>query len=199
MIFEDDIILEHERVRLEPLAEAHREPLWILAQEPGLWAFVPSSVRSRADWDVYFDEAVALRHKHQRYAFAIIDRATGQAAGCTSYGNFSLHDYRVEIGWTWLGQPFRGTGINKAAKFLLLSFAFEKMDMRRVELKTDVRNLRSRAAILGIGAREEGVLRSHMSLGNGHRRDTVYYSILDTEWPEVRRQLLPDLQTGSAS
>ncbi len=199
MIFDDDITLEHDRVRLEPLAEPHREPLWLLAQEPGLWAFVPSSVRSRPDWDRYIDQAMELRREHQRYAFAVIDRATGQPAGCTSYGNFSLYDHRVEIGWTWLGQPFRGTGINKAAKFLLLSFAFEKMDMRRVELKTDVRNHRSRAAIKGIGAKEEGVLRSHMSLENGHRRDTVYYSILDTEWPEVRRQLLLDLQTGTIS
>ena len=190
MIFADDSVLENKLARLEPLQESHRELLWPVAQDTDLWTWVPMPVQNREDWDAYFSLAMDLKAKHQRYPFLITDPATGRAAGSTSYGNFSIPDRRVEIGWTWLGPDFRGSGMNRACKFLLLSFAFEKMDMLRVELKTDVRNARSRAAIRKLGATEEGILRSHMSLADGNRRDTIYYSILAEEWPEIRRSLM---------
>ena len=190
MIFGDKIVLENHLVRLQPLAEEDREKLWPLAQESDIWAFTPSKADTRESWDAYFDQALSLREQHQRYPFLIVEKASGQVAGSTSYGNFSIPDRRVEIGWTWLGKPFRGSHLNKACKFLLLSFAFEKMDMQRVELKTDVRNLRSRAAMKSMGAKEEGILRSHTAMHDGHRRDTIYYSILEHEWLDIRASLL---------
>lgn len=194
MIFADSIVLENDRARLQPLAPADRELLWPLAQDPDIWTFMPKAGNERAHWDNYFDQALAAKEDRQRYPFLILDQVSGQPAGTTSYGNFSLYDRRVEIGWSWLGSSFRGTGLNQACKFLLLSFAFEKMDMLRVELKTDQRNARSRAAIMALGAIEEGVLRSHMRMQDGGRRDTVYYSILAEEWPNVRTVLLRKME-----
>ncbi len=190
MIFGDDIIIENHLVRLEPLREHHVDELWPVVQDPEIWLYQTQPVSNRDQWNAYLQKALDMKRAQQRYPFLIIDRQTNLLAGSTSYGNFFIPDRRVEIGWTWLGNQFQGTLVNKACKFLLLSFAFEKMDMLRVELKTDVRNARTRAAIVAIGATEEGIFRSHMSLPDGSRRDTIYYSILAEEWPMVRRKLM---------
>lgn len=192
MIFDDDIILENDPVRLEPLHESHREDLGNLAADPALWAHNTRPAFTPDAWEDYFDRAMSGRTSKSRYPFVIIDLASGQLAGSTSYGNLSIHDHRVEIGWTWIAQKYWGSPLNASCKFLLLSFAFEKMNMKRVELKTDVRNLRSRKAILKLGATEEGILRSHMTTTSGKRRDTIYFSILADEWPAIRLRLLPD-------
>lgn len=195
MIFEDDIILENQIARLEPLTEAHRHLLADVAGESPLWEFVSDPGHTEEGWQQYMDTALRLRAEKKRYPFAIVDQKSGKYAGSSSYGNLSIIDHRVEIGWTWLGTDYWGTGLNTACKFLLLSFAFEKMDMQRVELKTDVRNNRSRQAILNLGAQEEGVLRSHMRLQDGHRRDTIYYSILRNEWPDVSQSLFKKIES----
>lgn len=195
MIFDDDIILENQIARLEPLTEAHRSLLAGVASEPLLWEFVPNPAYTQEGWKKYMDTALQLRAEKKRYPFVIIDKKSGKYAGSSSYGNLSIVDHRIEIGWTWIGTDFWGTKLNSACKFLLLSFAFDKMDLHRVELKTDVRNERSRQAILNLGAQEEGVLRSHMSLQDGNRRDSIYYSILRNEWPEVRLSLLQKIES----
>jgi RimJ/RimL family protein N-acetyltransferase len=110
----------------------------------------------------------------------------GVVIGSTSFGNIDLLHGRLEIGWTWLGRQFQGVGINREVKFLLLRFAFEALEIKRVEFKTDVLNQQSRRALKNIGATEEGVLRSHMIMPHNRRRDTIYYSILADEWPEVK-------------
>lgn len=195
MIFDDDIILENQIARLEPLAEKHREALGDIASEHLLWEFVSTPAHTQEGWSQYMDTALQLRQEKKRYPFAIVDSRSGKYVGSSSYGNLSIADHRVEIGWTWIGSSYWGSGLNTACKFLLLSFAFEKMEMHRVELKTDVRNERSRQAILNLGAQEEGILRSHMQLQDGHRRDTIYYSILRAEWPEVQQRLLKKVQS----
>ncbi len=198
MIFEDRIVLENRLARLQPLEAPDREPLWLIAQDPSIWTYMAESCNTREAWDAYFDRALAMRDQQLRYPFVIMDLETGKVAGSSSYGNLSIADRRIEIGWTWLAAPFRGTGLNRACKFLLLSFAFEKLDMQRVELKTDVNNRGSRAAIQRLGAQEEGILRSHMSLPSGARRDTVYYSILASEWPKVRQELLKEMSSRTS-
>lgn len=190
MIFDDDIILENRVARLEPLTESHRALLADVASDSLLWEFVPNPAYTPEGWKRYMDTALQLRAEKKRYPFVIIDQQSGRYAGSSSYGNLSITDHRIEIGWSWIGTDFWGTDLNTACKFLLLSFAFDKMDLHRVELKTDVRNQRSRKSILKLGAQEEGVLRSHMSLQDGSRRDSVYYSILRDEWSEVRLNLL---------
>jgi RimJ/RimL family protein N-acetyltransferase len=121
--------------------------------------------------------------------FALIEKAGGKAIGSTRYGNIDRTHHRVEIGWTWIAPLWQRTAINTEAKYLLLKHAFEKLGCIRVELKTDSLNERSRAAILRIGAREEGTFRNHMITSTGRFRHTVYFSILDSEWPEVKSRL----------
>ena len=192
MIFDDDIILENNLVRIEPMRESHREALGALAADPSLWEHHTRPAFTPEAWEEYFERAITGRVTKTRYPFVITDKTSGELAGCTSYGNLSIHDHRVEIGWTWIAKKHWGSSLNATCKFLLLSFAFEKMNMKRVELKTDVRNLRSRKAILKLGATEEGILRSHMTTTNGKRRDTIYFSILAEEWPEIRLRMLPE-------
>ena len=106
--------------------------------------------------------------------------------GSTSFGNISLRDKRAEIGWTWIGQNYQGKGINSEIKYLMIKYLFETLDFERVELKTDVLNIKARKALLRIGLKEEGVLRSHTLMTHGRRRDTVYYSLLKSEWEEIK-------------
>ena len=181
--------LEGVRIRLEPLGDAHHPALCAVGLDDALWRWSPRPVLTAADMADYIAFAVAERAAGRALPFAIIDKATGQAIGSTRYGAIEPAHRRVEIGWTWLGRSWQRTSANTEAKYLLLRHAFETVGCIRVELKTDALNDRSRAAIRRIGAREEGTLRSHMITASGRVRDTVYYSILDVEWPEVKRDL----------
>jgi N-acetyltransferase len=181
--------LEGERIRLEPLGQAHHAALCGVGLDDELWRWTPKAVRTAADMAAYIAVALAERAAGRALPFAIIDKATGQAIGSTRYGAIEPAHRRVEIGWTWLGRSWQRTAANTEAKYLLLRHAFETLGCLRVELKTDALNERSRAAIRRIGAREEGTLRNHMITASGRIRDTVYYSILDVEWPEVKRDL----------
>jgi RimJ/RimL family protein N-acetyltransferase len=125
--------------------------------------------------------------------FVVFDKDEQKICGCTSFGNISFFDKRIEIGWTWLGERFLGTGVNRQAKFALLSFAFDVMKMERVEIKTDNLNERAKTALRKIGAKEEGILRSHMLMQDERRRDSVYFSILKDEWEKVKRSYFVDL------
>lgn len=176
-------------VVLEPLSPAHVDPLCAVGLDDELWRWTVSSVRSRADMEAYVRSALADRAAGTAFPYAIVAREGRSVAGCTRYGNMDEASRRLEIGWTWLGRAHQRTSVNTEAKFLLLRVAFEALGCIRVELKTDALNERSRAAIRRIGATEEGVLRQHMITASGRRRDTVYYSILDTEGPAVRQRL----------
>jgi RimJ/RimL family protein N-acetyltransferase len=181
--------LEGERIRLEPLSQAHQGALCAVGLDDELWRWSPNPLRTPADMAAYIAFALAEQSAGRALPFAIIDRATGQAIGSTRFGAIEPAHRRVEIGWTWLGRSWQRTAANTEAKYLLLQHAFESLGCLRVELKTDALNERSRAAIRRIGAREEGTLRSHMVTASGRVRDTVYYSILDVEWPLVKRDL----------
>jgi N-acetyltransferase len=181
--------LEGARVRLEPLRGEHQAALCAVGLDDELWRWSPKPLRTAGDMAAYIAFALAERDAGRALPFAIIDKATGQAIGSTRFGAMEPAHRRVEIGWTWLGRPWQRTVANTEAKYLLLRHAFEALGCIRVELKTDSLNERSRAAIRRIGAREEGTLRNHMITASGRVRHTVYYSILDEEWPEVKRDL----------
>ncbi len=183
------VTLEGTRISLEPLAEAHHAALSAVGLDDDLWRWSPKPVRSAAEMADYIAFALAEQAAGRALPFAVIDKVTGQAIGSTRFGAIEPAHRRVEIGWTWLARPYQRTVANTEAKYLLLRHAFETLGCLRVELKTDALNEPSRAAIRRIGAREEGTLRNHMITASGRVRDTVYYSILDGEWPEVKRGL----------
>lgn len=184
-----DIVLQNDRVRLEPLTAAHYEALHAIAFDEELWRYTSSRILNEDEFEWYMQSAIADRAKGLSYPFVVIDRASGKVAGSTRYGNISEEHKRIEIGWTWYARAYQGTGINKACKYELLRFAFDVLGCVRVELKTSVLNERSRRAIAGIGARQEGILRSHIINPDGTLRDTVYFSILSTEWPVIRQEI----------
>jgi N-acetyltransferase len=187
--FYDGLVLQSHRVTMRLLAPDDIKQLRSIAQDPSLWEWFRFAMHERSGFDAFIQEAAGHRQQQQRFPFVVIDRLTNTVAGSTSLGSLSFHDRRVEIGWTWYGTAFRGTGINLHCKFLMLQYAFEKMHFERVEIKTDLLNLRSRKAIENLGLTQEGVFRSHMQMPNNRRRDSVYYSMLKAEWPQAKRLL----------
>jgi len=190
MNFAEDIILKNNSVLLRPLTSEDEEGLVKIAFDADIWKYTIVSVMNSTELKNYINTALQERKKNLRYPFTIVDKQSGEIAGSTSYGNISVKDKRLEIGWTWLGKKFRGTELNKNCKFLLLQYAFDHLKFERVEFKTDVLNNRARKALVKIGAKEEGILRSHMILYDGRRRDTIYYSILKDEWEELKASFL---------
>jgi len=188
-------ILEGVHARLEPLAKAHLAELAQVGLDEELWRWIPTPVRTREEMAAYIEAALNEEERGVSLPFAIVDTAAGRAIGSTRYGNIDRTNHRVEIGWTWIAREWQRTAINTEAKYLLLRHAFESLGCMRVELKTDSLNERSRAAILRIGAREEGVFRNHMVTASGRIRHTVYFSIIDSEWPEVKARLEAKLNT----
>ena len=193
--FADDILLENNRVRIEALKEDHLEKLYPISNEnPSLLKFSPKQFGQREQFIDYINKALNERDKEISYPFAIYDKLMNEYAGSTRLANISIPDQRVEIGWTWLGSQFQRSGLNRNCKFILLEFLFEKMDFKRVELKTDSRNIQSRKAIEAIGAKFEGELRSHTLMSDGFRRNTVYYSILNHEWDNIKKEIFKNIE-----
>jgi N-acetyltransferase len=176
-------------IRLEPLGLDHLDGLCEAGLDPELWRLTVSRVRDRADMERYVLAALEEQRAGTALPFATVRRDTGRIIGSTRFGNASPPNRRVEIGWTWLSPAWQRTGANTEAKYLMLRHAFEEWECIRVELKTSALNLRSRAAILRLGAREEGILRHHMINEDGSLRDSVFFSLLAEEWPEAKRRL----------
>ena len=183
------VMLEGSHVRLEPLAKAHLAGLAQVGLEEELWRWIPVPVRTVEEMAAYIETALQEQERGVSLPFALIEKATGRAIGSTRYGNIDRTHRRVEIGWTWVARGWQRTAVNTEAKYLLLKHAFETLACIRVELKTDSLNEKSRAAILRIGAREEGIFRNHMITASGRIRHTVYFSIVDSEWPAVKARL----------
>ena len=188
------VILEGRHVRLEPLALEHAAGLAEVGLDAELWKWIPTPVRTPEEMSGYVQTALDDRTMGSSLPFVLIEQASGRSIGSTRYGNIDRDHYRVEIGWTWVARQWQRTAINTEAKYLLLRHAFETLKCIRVELKTDSLNDRSRAAILRVGATEEGTFRNHMITASGRIRHTVYFSILDSEWPQVKVRLQAKLQ-----
>lgn len=189
LFFDTPILVEDERVRIEPLEEKHFELLLPTAMETMIWEFTMAKINSAEDFRKYIDTALEERKQHRSYPFAIFDKVQNEYLGCTRFGNVDLRNRKVEIGWTWLHPRLHGTGFNKHCKFLLLRFCFEQLQLIRVELKTSSLNIRSQKAMLKIGAVKEGTLRKNFINDDGTVRDSVYFSFLDEEWPAVKNSI----------
>jgi RimJ/RimL family protein N-acetyltransferase len=185
----DSVTLTGDSVRLEPLTPAHAPPLALVGLDPELWRWIPTAVTTADEMAAYVETALDERRRGVAMPFAIVDRATGTVIGSTRYANIDPVHRRLEIGWTWLAPAHQRTAANTEAKLLLLTHAFETLGAIRVEFKTDSLNEKSRAALSRIGAREEGTFRNHMIVSSGRKRHSVYFSIIDSEWPAVKDRL----------
>jgi RimJ/RimL family protein N-acetyltransferase len=194
MDFSSPVVLENSRARLRPLELTDFEALKAVAMDADLWQYTLTRADDAVSLAAYLRQAVEARQQGLRYPFAIIDRATGELAGSTSYYSVVEADQRLSIGYTWVGTKFQRSGLNRACKHLLLSYAFDSLNCERVELETDARNHKSRTAMARMGATEEGLLRSHRPTQGGIRRDTVIFSIIRPEWPALRQSTFQEFE-----
>jgi RimJ/RimL family protein N-acetyltransferase len=185
----EPVTLRGGRVRLEPLSIDHVESLCRVGLEPDLWRWIPTAVSTAEEMHAYVASALEEQRRGVSLPFAIVEQGSNLVIGSTRYANIEPADRRIEIGWTWLTSTHQRTGANTEAKLLLLTHAFEALGAIRVEFKTDALNQVSRRAILRLGAVEEGRFRKHRITASGRVRDTVYFSIIDTEWPEIKARL----------
>ncbi len=183
------ITLEGQHVRLEPLAVTHHDPLIKAATDGALWDLRVTTVPTPEAMAGSIEAMLAAREQGQELPFVTMHKPSGRVVGMTRFLDINPAHRKVEIGGTWLAASWQRGPINTEAKFLLLRHAFEEWGCVRVALITDVLNDRSRAAIRRIGAKEEGILRHHMVMRDGRRRDSVSYSIIEPEWPEVKATL----------
>jgi RimJ/RimL family protein N-acetyltransferase len=184
-----DARLENEHVLLRRIVAEDRDQLHDIAFDPEIWRYFVARVSTEAEFDKFMSDAIEDTDAGRRIAFCVISKPAGRIAGSMCFGNLAPAEKRIEIGWSWLGKEFRGAGINRWAKYLLLEYAFETLGCERVEFKTDVLNKQAKKGLQNIGAKEEGVLRSYNFMPDNRRRDAVYYSILKSEWPEVKETL----------
>ncbi len=184
------VVLQGKHVRLEPMTEEHVSGLAEVGAGQTFWDFMLyGNINTADDMHNWVLDILSRAEKGTDLPFVVIHLASGRVAGATRYLNIVPKDRGLEIGGTWYGPEFQRTPVNTECKYLLLQHAFETLDCIRVQLKTDLRNERSQKAIERLGAVREGVLRNHMILPDGRYRDSVFYSILDTEWPEVKKRL----------
>ena len=183
--------LEGRYVRLEPLQPEHATLLWEVAKDhlADLFQWIPYQLNSLEDFRAFNRQVLEEQARGLTVPFSTVERGSNQVVGTTRFMSMDLANRKVEIGSTWIAPRWQRTAVNTEAKYLMLCHAFEVWRCFRVELKTDALNQRSRQAILRLGAKEEGTLRKHMLTYNGRQRDSVYFSILDTEWPGVKTRL----------
>jgi RimJ/RimL family protein N-acetyltransferase len=181
---------------LDPLSPEHAPLLWEIVKGhlDDIFRWIPYRLQSLHDFEAFNRQVLEEKERGLSLPFATIERGSGDVVGTTRYMSMDLPNRKVEIGSTWIAPQWQRTAINTEAKYLMLRHAFESWKCLRVELKTDSMNQRSRQAILRLGAKEEGTLRKHMLTWNGRQRDSVYFSILDTEWPIVKAELERKLQ-----
>ena len=192
----EPVTLEGATIRLAPMTMDHLGALTEAGAHEELWKWTATRADSPAEMEEYVTSAIRDREAGIARPFVTIDKESGRVIGSTRYGNIDRWNRKVEIGWTWIIPGFQRTRVNTEAKYLMLRHAFETWNCVRVELKTDALNEKSRNAILRIGAKFEGILRQHMVTSTGRLRDTAYYSIIDSEWPEVRERLLEYLASN---
>jgi RimJ/RimL family protein N-acetyltransferase len=185
------VTLEGSVVRLDPVRREHAGIFWEAAKDAldDIFQWIPYRMQTREDFDSLVEKIFEDQERGESVAFATVERSSGRVIGSTRFMNIDRANRRVEIGSTWIAPAWQRTAVNTEAKSLMLRHAFDVWKCMRVELKTDALNQRSRNAILRLGAKEEGTLRKHLITWTGRVRDSVYFSILDTEWPEVKAWL----------
>jgi N-acetyltransferase len=189
------IVLEGETVKLAPLKLNYLDRLYEAANDESLWFWTVNVIKSKDDLRRYVETALREFESKISLPFVIKEKSTDKIIGSTRFGNIDIKNRKAEIGWTWINPRWQRTRVNTEAKLLMLTHAFEIWKCVRVELKTDALNEKSRNAILRIGAKEEGILRNHMITDTGRFRDTVYFSIIDSEWQTVKAVLNEKLRS----
>jgi RimJ/RimL family protein N-acetyltransferase len=194
LLLQQHYVLENERVRLEPLAESHFDALLPYSlHEPDTWQYGLVTAAGADNLRHYIAQALADRQAGNSYAFAVFDKKAGMYAGSTRFYDIQPGNQTLQLGYTWYGNAFRGTGLNQHCKYLLLSFAFDNWQMVRVEFRADAANARSIAAMKRIGCTVEGILRQNVPKPGGGRRDSMILSILQSEWIAEKKQQLQDV------
>ena len=189
------LTLEGKYVRLAPLKLSHLNELYEAASDKSLWLWTINVVENREDMLRYIETALGEFERKVSMPFVTIEKSSGKIIGSTRFGNLDARHRKAEIGWTWINPRWQRTNVNTEAKLLMLTHAFEIWKCVRVELKTDVLNEKSRTAIRRLGAKEEGVLRQYQITDAGRFRDTVYFSIIDSEWHSVKDDLQSKLRS----
>ncbi len=187
------VTLEGDYVRLEPLTSDHLDAFCEVGLDPSLWTWITHPVRNREDFAAYIAAALDGQEQGDLLPFATVEQSSGTVVGSTRYGAINMSHKRLEIGWTWIAPPWQRTALNTEAKILMLRHAFDTLGCNRVEWKTDALNERSRNSILRLGAKAEGIHRSHMQAEDGRLRDTAYFSMIRSEWPAAEKRLLEKL------
>ena len=185
----EPLVLEGKHVRLEPMRVDHLPALCDVGLEPSLWKWTGNVVESAADIEMYVRNAMSERDRGTALPFVTIERVSGKVVGSTRFGNIDMLNLKAEIGWTWINPQWQRSAINTEAKLLMLTHAFETWKCIRVELKTDANNKVSQKAIKRIGGVKEGILRNHMITETGRYRDSVYFSIIESEWESAKANL----------
>lgn len=185
----EPVILEGEFVLLEPFKIEHLDGLFQAGMDKSIWTWMTNLMENYGDMRNYVEIALAESERKVSLPFATIEKSSNKIVGSTRFGNIDVKNLKAEIGWTWINPKWQRTYVNTEAKLLMLRHAFEVWECVRVEFKTDALNEKSRNAILRVGAKEEGILRRHLITETGRYRDSVYFSILDTEWENVEKNL----------
>jgi len=187
-LLQSNIILENEKVLLIPFENERNTELKEIIFDDEIWKYMGMYVRNDEDFDNYIQNTLTQKANGICYPFLIIDKATNQVAGSTRYGYLNHTSQKCEIGWTWYGKDFQGTGLNKACKYELLKFGFEKIQFKRIQFSADFENTRSQSAIEKLGAVKEGLFRNNYIDSEGKSKDDVYYSIILEEWNNTKRK-----------
>ena len=193
MIISQNLKLETDKVILRPMQHLDIASFARLTNDASVWRYFTFLLNNSAELQRWVEVALKEREEGKRIPFTIIEKASGEICGSTSLGSISYYDKRIEIGWSWPAKHYQGTGINFHAKFSMLSYAFDVLDWERVEIKTDNLNERAKQGLRKIGAKEEGVLRSHMQMPLDRRRDSVFFSILKDEWPKIKHSIFKEI------
>jgi RimJ/RimL family protein N-acetyltransferase len=189
-----NLTLQTNKVLLRPIEENDFNFFFPLTQDEDAWNYFTLNLADKNHLRKWMDQAFADRAANTRRPFTIIEKSSNKIAGSMSLLNISMHDLRLEIGASWLAKDFRGTNINRHAKYSMMKYAFDELQFERVEFKTDVLNTRARKGLEKIGGKEEGILRSHMTMWNNRRRDSVYYSVLKNEWSKLKQTTFRDIE-----
>jgi len=191
------VILQGNYIRLESLSLEHLDGICEVGLDPEIWRWAPVPITTREEMRNYVETALRWQVEGTALPFATVLNETNQVVGSTRFANIDRANKHMEIGWTWIGKLWQRTAVNTEAKYLMLRHAFEELGCIRVEFKTDSLNQQSRNAILRIGAKEEGTFRNHMIIQDGRYRHSVYFSVIDSEWADVKRRLEEKLGGGS--
>ncbi|WP_422859141.1 GNAT family N-acetyltransferase [Flagellimonas sp. S174] len=188
-ILKAQIELENDRVKLVPFNHPRNQELKEIIFDNEIWRYMGMFIRTLSDFEAYLQSTLKQKKEGICYPFLVIDKMSDRVAGSTRYGYLNIPSQKCEIGWTWYGKEFQGTGLNKACKHALLKFGFENIGFRRIQFSADQENIRSQRAIEKLGASKEGIFRNNYVDSEGKSRNDVYYSIIKEDWDSIEKEL----------